>query len=106
MPEIELVLGLLAVVVALGILARRLGLPYPIVMVVAGLALAVVPGIAEVELAPDVVFLVFLPPILYAGGDLPSLPHVQTNPPPLPPLPLGLRLLHAPALAVLAPSAI
>jgi CPA1 family monovalent cation:H+ antiporter len=102
MPEIELVLGLLAVVVALGILARRLGLPYPIVMVVAGLALAVVPGIAEVELAPDVVFLVFLPPILYAGGYLTSLREFKANLRPIALLAFGLVVFSAGIVAIVA----
>ena len=42
--------------------------PYPIVLVLGGLAIGFVPGLPDVELAPDVVFLVFLPPLLVAAG--------------------------------------
>jgi len=67
--EIELVfLVLLLFVVVLGLLARSLGTPYPIVMVVGGLLLGLIPGIPEVTLQPDLIFLVVLPPLLYAAA--------------------------------------
>jgi monovalent cation/hydrogen antiporter len=66
---VELVfLLLLAFVVAFGALARRLATPYPIVLVLAGLALSFVPGIPRIALDPDLVFFVFLPPLLYAAA--------------------------------------
>src|SRR5918996_416661 len=55
MHEIEIVLGLLVAVAALAPLARRLGLPYPILLVLGGLALGAVPGLPRVELAPELV---------------------------------------------------
>lgn len=65
MNDIELVLILLAIVAVLVSLAGQLSLPYPIVLVVGGLALGFVPGLPVVELDPHVVFLLFLPPLLY-----------------------------------------
>jgi CPA1 family monovalent cation:H+ antiporter len=59
---------LLLFVVAFALLARRLQTPYPIVLVIAGLALSVVPGTPRIELNPDVVFYVVLPPLLYAAA--------------------------------------
>lgn len=53
-------------------LARKLQTPYPIVLVVAGLLLSLVPGIPRVRLNPDLVFLVVLPPLLYAAAWLTS----------------------------------
>jgi Na+/H+ antiporter len=65
----ELVLLLLLVFVVLfATLARKLQTPYPIVLVIAGLFLSVIPGIPKVTLNPDVVFLVVLPPLLYNGA--------------------------------------
>src|SRR5579859_2376084 len=64
----ELVLALLIPVAALAALARRLGVPYPILLVLGGLLLGVVPGLPRAELAPDVVFLVFLPPLIYVAA--------------------------------------
>jgi Na+/H+ antiporter len=66
--ESFLLLGLLAVTIALGALAKRLQLPYPIVFVIGGAALAFVPNLPQIELRPELLFLVVLPPLLYAGG--------------------------------------
>jgi monovalent cation/hydrogen antiporter len=59
---------LLLFVVFFGALARKLKLPYPIVLVIAGLILSFVPGTPHVSMNPDVVFLVFLPPLLYSAA--------------------------------------
>jgi len=67
--EIELLLLLLLLlIVGFGLLAQRFGTPYPIVMVIGGLLLSLVPGIPRVSLNPDIVFLVVLPPLLYAAA--------------------------------------
>jgi CPA1 family monovalent cation:H+ antiporter len=55
------VVGLLVAVAALSALARRLSLPYPMVLVLGGALLGFVPGLPEVRLDPEVVLLVFLP---------------------------------------------
>jgi monovalent cation/hydrogen antiporter len=74
MPEntihaIEIVfLLLLLFVVFFGALARKLKLPYPIVLVIAGLVLGFIPGTPHLSMNPDVVFLVFLPPLLYSAA--------------------------------------
>ena len=59
---------LLLFIIVFGLLARRLGTPYPIVMVIGGLLLGFVPGIPTITLNPDLVFLVVLPPLLYASA--------------------------------------
>jgi len=59
---------LLLFVIVFGLLARRLGTPYPIVMVIGGLAVGLVPGMPSITLKPDLVFLVVLPPLLYAAA--------------------------------------
>ena len=59
---------LIAVTAACAVASRRLGMPQSILLVVTGLALAVIPGLPTVELDPTVVMLFFLPPILYAAG--------------------------------------
>jgi CPA1 family monovalent cation:H+ antiporter len=66
---IEIVfLILLLFVVIFAALARKLQTPYPIVLVVAGLLLSFIPGIPRISLNPDVIFLVVLPPLLYAAA--------------------------------------
>ena len=68
MPSLEIVLGLLLAVTALALLARFAHIPYPILLVVGGLFLGFIPGLPAVQLAPDVVFLIFLPPLITAAG--------------------------------------
>jgi Na+/H+ antiporter len=66
---VETVILLLLVLVAgFAVLARRLKVPYPIVLVLAGLLISFVPRIPRVPLDPNVVFVVFLPPLLYASA--------------------------------------
>jgi monovalent cation/hydrogen antiporter len=60
--------GVLVSVAVLNVVATRIGIPYPIVLVLGGLALGFVPGMPEVELDPDLVLLVFLPPLLYVAA--------------------------------------
>jgi CPA1 family monovalent cation:H+ antiporter len=65
---LELILLLLAVSAGLRLVAERLAVPYAAVLVVGGLLLALVPGLPRVTLAPDVLFLIFIPPLLYSGA--------------------------------------
>lgn len=66
---IEIVfLLLLLFVVVFGVLAKKLQIPYPIVMVIGGLLLSFVPGIPKITLNPDLVFFVILPPLLYSAA--------------------------------------
>jgi Na+/H+ antiporter len=62
---VDLVVCLLIVLVALATVARRLNVSYPIILVIGGIVLALIPRLPEVRLEPDIVFLVFLPPLLY-----------------------------------------
>ena len=68
MSGLELVLLLLAVSAGLRVLADRLRLPYSALLVVGGLVLAVTPNLPRIELSPDVLFLIFVPPLLYWGA--------------------------------------
>jgi Na+/H+ antiporter len=64
----ELVLILMAAVIALELLARRLRMPPAAAFILGGIALALVPGAPHVELDPDLVLVLFLPPLLLAGA--------------------------------------
>src|SRR3954463_236751 len=65
---IQIVLFLLAVLVVVAVAAQRLKTPPSILLVVAGIVLALVPGLPPVELAPELVLLVLLPPLIYSAG--------------------------------------
>ncbi len=77
--ELETLLLLLVFVAAFAGLARRWSVPYPIVLVVAGLVLSFVPGIPRIPLSPDVVFFIFLPPLLYGAAYLTSWRDFRYN---------------------------
>jgi monovalent cation/hydrogen antiporter len=66
--EIEFLMLLLLAVALLAQLAGRVQIPYPVFLVCGGLAIALIPGTPRIDLHPDIVFLVFLPPLLYAAA--------------------------------------
>ncbi len=100
MSEIELVLGLVGVVAALAAVARRIGIPYPLLMVVGGTAIGLIPGLPKVELEPDLVFLLFLPPLLYVAAASTSIRDIRANTRPIALLAVGLVLVTIAAVAV------
>ena len=66
---IELIILLLMIlVVALAALAKRLQVPYPIVLVIGGLFISFMPGVPKIALNPDIVFLLILPPLLFSSA--------------------------------------
>ncbi len=69
MHEAELlILGLCVAIPALSVIARLLDIPYPIVLVLGAIPLGYMPGIPSVELEPDLVLVIFLPPLLYVAA--------------------------------------
>jgi CPA1 family monovalent cation:H+ antiporter len=68
MRSAEILVGLLGAVTVLAGAARRIGLPSPIVLVVCGVLVALVPGLPAADLDPDLIFFIFLPPLIYGAG--------------------------------------
>ncbi|MFO1066041.1 MAG: Na+/H+ antiporter [Pirellulales bacterium] len=68
MLDVSIVLVLLYLVTILSIATRRWTIPYPTIMVLTGLGIALTPGLPAVQLTPEVVFLTFLPPLLYGAA--------------------------------------
>jgi monovalent cation/hydrogen antiporter len=101
-----LLLGLLAAVPALSVLARWLGVPYPILLVLGGLGIGFVPGAPEVELEPELVLVLFLPPLLYVAAFFSNLHELRRDVRAISLLAVGLVLLTACAVAVVAHAAI
>lgn len=94
--------GLLFAVAALVTAARVLNVPYPVFLVLGGLAIGLIPGIPEVRLAPDLVLLIFLPPLLYSASFFASLRDLRQNVRPISLLAVGLVLATCVAVAVVA----
>ena len=97
--------SILILVLAAALLVRiaELGrIPAPIVLVVGGLAIAFIPGLPSVELDPDTIFLVFLPPLVYAAGWRSSPLELRTVMRPLALLSVGLVFVTAAVVALVA----
>ncbi len=92
----------MAAVAALATLARRVGVPYPILLVLGGLGVALMPGLPPVELEPDVIFLLFLPPLLFGAAYFTSWRDFRANLRPIGLLAVGLVLATTGAVAVVA----
>ncbi len=74
-----LIAGLLVAVAGLSALARHLSVPYPIVLVVGGALFGFVPGLPEVKLDPEIVLVVFLPPLLYGASVFANFNDLRAN---------------------------
>ncbi len=104
--QLVVFLVLLVAVAAMLVVAPTLRVPYPIVLVIGGLALGFVPGMPEVELPPDLVLVAVLPPLLYAGTFFTSLHELKLNMRPIGLLAVGLVIATMLAVAVVAHAAI
>lgn len=92
MNTIVVVLVLLVLATIFAGIARRLRLPEPIILTIAGVAVGLLPGVPAFELEPELVFLFFLPPILYAAGYFTSIRDFKANLRPILLLSVGLVL--------------
>ncbi len=90
--QIELIMGLLVVMAVLAIVARKISIPYPIILVLGGLALAMIPGLPRIHLAPNLIFLLILPPLLYPAALFTSWRDFHANLRPITLLAVGLVL--------------
>lgn len=68
LEKITVIILLLAVVTALAEVTDRIKVPYPVLLVLAGIGISLIPNLPIVELNPEVVFLIFLPPALYSAA--------------------------------------
>ena len=101
----EILTAILATLVAIAILfeiARRIGVPYPTLFVLGGLALAFIPGVPRVALEPDLVLLVFLPPLLFIAATDTPIRELRANAAPILRLALGLVVFTMVVVAVVA----
>jgi NhaP-type Na+/H+ or K+/H+ antiporter len=99
-------LGLLFAFTVLLIGAPLLRVPYPIFLVLGGLALGFVPGIPSIVLPPDVVLVAVLPPLLYSAAFFTSLRDLRTNARSIGLLSIGLVIATTCAVAAIAQAAI
>ena len=102
MEQLEIVFGLFVMLVVVATLARRIDVPYPILLVLGGLVIGLLPGLPRGELDPELVLLVFLPPLLYAAAIATPVGELRVNLQPISLLASGLVLTTIAVVAVAA----
>jgi monovalent cation/hydrogen antiporter len=102
MEQAETIVILFAAVAAIVFLARKIDVPYPVVLVLAGLGLSFIPRLPEVKLNPDIVFYFFLPPLIYPAALFTSWRDFRRNLRPILFLAIGLVLFTMGTVASLA----
>src|SRR5215469_10104488 len=90
MHQAEIIVLLFTLVAASVLVARKMTLPYPVVLVLVGLALSFIPRLPEVKLDPNIVFYFFLPPLLYPAALFTSWRDFRRNLQPIVMLAIGL----------------
>ena len=107
MHDIEpLLLALMVAVAGLSVLARLVRVPYPILLVLGGLVLGFLPGMPDVSLPPELVLVVFLPPLLYWAGFFSSPRDLRADARSISLAAVGLVLATTVAVAVAANAAV
>src|SRR4028118_1018219 len=102
MGQIESLIFLLGAAALLAQLARVLRVPYPVFLVLGGLLIGFIPGLPTVEISPEVIFLVFLPPLLNYAAFFSSPQDLRRHLRPLLALAIGLVLFTTAAIALIA----
>lgn len=87
---LEVVFGLLLVMAFLVVIAEKVKIPYPIFLVIGGLAIGFVPGLPKIELDPELVFVLFLPPIIEEAAYFTPIRDFKANIRPILLLSVGL----------------
>jgi len=99
---VEIFVGLMLAVAVLALLARKFHIPYPIFFVIGGSLLGLIPKLPKVHLDPELVFLFFLPPLLFPAALFTSWRDFRSNLRPISLLAIGLVLFTTVAVALLA----
>ncbi|MCE6988014.1 Na+/H+ antiporter [Dyadobacter sp. CY323] len=102
MENYSIVIFILAVMIGLSAISDRIRIPSPILLIVAGMAVGFIPEIPEISLNPEVVFLIFLPPLLYDAAFNISFDHFKTNINTIGTLAVWLVFISATGIAVVA----
>lgn len=102
MENFEVVIFILAILICLSAIADKSKLPYPILLVIAGLIIGFVPALPDLAMDPEVVFLIFLPPILYDAASKTSWHEFRTLIRPISALAISLVFFTTIAVAVSA----
>jgi NhaP-type Na+/H+ or K+/H+ antiporter len=102
MENYSVVIFILAIMIGLSAIADKVRLPYPILLIAAGIGIGFIPSLPDVELNSEIVFLIFLPPLLYDAAFNISYKEFKTNINTIGTLSIGLVFLTVLGIAVTA----
>jgi Na+/H+ antiporter len=102
MENYTIIIFILAVMIGLSAIADRVKLPYPVLLIVAGIGVGFLPNLPDVELNPEIVFLIFLPPLLYDAAFNISYQDFKVNISTISSLAIALVFITATGIAVVA----
>lgn len=102
MENYSIVIFIMAIMIGLSAIADKIKLPYPILLIVAGVAVGFIPNLPNIELNPEIVFLIFLPPLLYDAAFNISYEEFKVNINTISTLAITLVFITATGIAVTA----
>ncbi|NCD71057.1 Na+/H+ antiporter [Mucilaginibacter agri] len=102
MENYTIVIFIMAVMIGLSAIADRIKLPQPVLLIIAGVAVGFLPNLTPIELNPEIVFLIFLPPLLFDAAFNISFEEFKTNINTISTLAITLVFLTASGIAVVA----
>jgi Na+/H+ antiporter len=102
MENYSVVIFILAIMIILSAVADKIKLPYPILLISAGIGIGFIPTMPDIELNPEVIFLIFLPPLLYDAAFNISFKDFKTHINTISALAIGLVFLTTTGIAILA----
>jgi CPA1 family monovalent cation:H+ antiporter len=102
MENYSIVLFILALMICLSAVADKIKLPYPILLIIAGIGIGFIPEIPKIEINPEIIFLIFLPPLLYDAAFNISFAQFKTNINTISTLAISLVFLTVTGIAVMS----
>lgn len=102
MENYSIVLFILALMICLSAVADKIKLPYPILLIIAGIGIGFIPEIPKMEINPEIIFLIFLPPLLYDAAFNISFAQFKTNINTISTLAISLVFLTVTGIAIMA----
>lgn len=102
MENYSIVIFIMALMIGLSAIAEKIKLPYPILLIIAGISIGFIPSLPNIALNPEIVFLIFLPPLLYDAAFNISYQEFKTNINTIGTLAVSLVFITASGIAVTA----
>ncbi len=102
MENYTIIIFILIVMIGLSSVADHIKIPYPVLLIIAGIAVGFIPALRPIDINPEIIFLIFLPPLLYDAAFNISFKEFKTNINTIATLSIGLVFITAIGIAVVA----